>query len=511
MIILAVILLSCGDSSKLSRPNIIFIMSDDHAKNAVSCYSEELVNTPNIDRLAREGIRFENAVVTNAICAPSRAVILTGKYSHLNGLRDNRDVFDSNQTTFPALLQKAGYYTAIVGKWHLKSTPGGFDYWKVLPGQGYYYNPVFINQGDTIHTEGYVTDLITDYAIETLDKREKDKPFCLMIHNKAPHRNWMPDLKHLSLFKGKEVPEPENLFDDYNSRSIAARDQDMEIRTMFNGLDMKLKPSDELDSNSGGANNWDPRPAWENTYNRLTEPQKAAWDAHYDSVIASYREADLSGKELIRWKYQRYIKDYLRCIVSVDENIGRVLDYIDQQNLAQNTIVVYTSDQGFFLGEHGWYDKRFMYEESAGMPLIIRYPGEIPAGSISSELVLNLDFPSTFLDYAGAKIPKDMQGQSLRPLLTGSSPPDWREAIYYHYYEYPHGWHDVKRHYGVRTEQYKLIHFYNDIDEWELFDLQKDPSEMNNIYDHPDYIEIVEELKVKLKELQRQYKDDVAK
>jgi arylsulfatase A-like enzyme len=485
-------------------------MSDDHAKNAVSSYSSHLIKTPNIDRLAREGIRFENAFVTNAICAPSRAVILTGKYSHLNGLRDNRDVFNSNQTTFPALLQKAGYYTAIVGKWHLKSEPKGFDYWKVLPGQGYYYNPVFIEQGDTIDTEGYVTTLTTDYALETLKNRDKSKPFCLMVHHKAPHRNWMPDLKHLSLFKGKDVPEPENLFDDYKSRSAAARDQDMEIRTMFNGLDMKLKPSDELDSNSGGANNWDPRPAWENTYNRLTESQKAAWDAHYDSVIASYREADLTGKELIKWKYQRYIKDYLRCIVSVDENIGRLLDYLDQHNLAQNTIVVYTSDQGFFLGEHGWYDKRFMYEESAGMPLIIRYPGEIQAGSISSELVLNLDLPSTFLDYAGAIIPKDMQGLSLRPILTGNKQADWRDAFYYHYYEYPHGWHDVKRHYGVRTDRYKLIHFYNDIDEWELYDLENDPKEMNNLYHHPDYSEIVKELKVKLRELQRHYQDDVA-
>jgi arylsulfatase A-like enzyme len=485
-------------------------MSDDHAKNAVSSYTSRLIETPHIDRLAREGIKFDNAFVTNAICAPSRAVILTGKYSHLNGLRDNRDVFNPNQNTFPMLLQKAGYYTAIVGKWHLKSLPQGFDYWKILPGQGYYYNPVFIEQGDTSGTVGYVTDLITDFAIETLKNRDKNKPFCLMLHHKAPHRNWMPDAKHLSLFTDDNLPEPDNLFDDYNTRSAAAREQDMEIMNMFNGMDMKLKPSDERPENTGGKKGWDARPAWESTYNRFTSSQKTAWDAHYDSVISEFRQAKLSGNELLKWKYQRYIKDYLRCIVSVDENIGRLLDYLDQQNLTQNTIVIYTSDQGFFLGEHGWYDKRFMYEESAGIPLLIRYPDEIPAGISSDALVLNLDFPTTFLDIAGVKIPEDMQGISLLPLLKGNKPESWRKAIYYHYYEYPHGWHDVKRHYGVRTDRYKLIHFYNDIDEWELYDLDKDPGEMNNVYHHPDYAVIVKNLKIKLKELQQQYGDDIA-
>ena len=508
--ICSILFLACADTSTSSRPNILFIMSDDHAKNAISIYTSKLVTTPNIDRIAKEGIRFDNAFVTNAICAPSRAVILTGKYSHLNGLRDNRDVFDANQTTFTALLQNAGYYTAIVGKWHLKSTPKGFDYWKILPGQGHYYNPDFIEMGDTLKTEGYVTDLITNYAIETLSHRDKTKPFCLLVHHKAPHRNWMPDTNKLNLFTDKDIPEPDNLFDDYSTRSAAARDQDLEIRRMFNGMDLKLKPSDELKTNTGGAEGWNAGPAWESVYNRLTPVQKKAWDAHYDSVIASYRETKLSGKELLKWKYQRYIKDYLRCIVSIDDNIGLLLDYLDQQNLMENTIVVYTSDQGFFLGEHGWYDKRFMYEESAGMPLLIKYPAEVPAGKSSDALVLNLDLPSTFLDIAGVKIPDDMQGLSLGPLLKGKKPENWRKAIYYHYYEYPHGWHKVKRHYGIRTDRYKLIHFYHDIDQWELYDLENDPGEMQNLYDHPGYAELVKELKVKLTELQRQYKDDSA-
>ncbi len=505
LIVSFLLLSSCNKTVEVTKPNILIIMSDDHAKKAVSSYNKTLIETPNIDRLAREGIRFDNAFVTNAICAPSRAVILTGKYSHINGLKDNRDAFDPDQITFPQLLQKAGYYTAIVGKWHLKTTPQGFDYWKILPGQGYYYNPIFIEQGDTINSEGYVTDLITDYALETLSKRNQDQPFCLLVHHKAPHRNWMPDTDHLDLFKDKNLPEPDNLFDDYQTRSAAARDQDLEIKNMYNGFDLKLKPSDEKDENTGGNKGFDARPVWERTYKRLNKEQRAAWDAHYDPVISSFRQANLSGAELVRWKYQRYIKDYLRCIVSIDENVGRLLDYLDNHGLAENTIVIYTSDQGFFLGEHGWYDKRFMYEESAGMPLLIRYPAEIPAGLSSDALVLNLDFSSTLLDFAGENIPEDIQGLSLRPLFRGETPDNWRKAIYYHYYEYPHGWHDVKRHYGIRTDRYKLIHFYNDIDSWELYDLYSDLREMNNVYNNPDYEEITKKLKEQLKELQRHY------
>jgi arylsulfatase A-like enzyme len=491
------------------RPNIIFIMADDHAKNAISCYGSQINQTPNIDRLASEGMRFDNSFVTNSICAPSRAVALTGKYSHINGLRDNRDRFDSNQMTFPKLLQKSGYQTAMIGKWHLKSIPQGFDTWKILPGQGDYYNPRFIENGDTVKHQGYVTNLITDFALKTLDSFNKEKPFCLLYFHKAPHRNWMPDTKHLTQYDDIEIPVPTTFFDDYKTRSAAAREQDMEIINLFNSSDMKIHPPDGQELFSGGLGSVDNRVVewWSNDYNALTKEQREAWNAAYEPKNEAFLEANLSGKELALWKYQRYIKDYLRCVTSVDENIGQLLDYLDQNELADNMIVIYTSDQGFFLGEHGWYDKRFMYEESLGMPLIIRFPNEIEAGSISRELVLNLDFCPTFLDYAGIKIPKDVQGESLRPLLRGENPGKWRQAIYYHYYEYPHGWHFVKRHYGIRTKEYKLIHFYNDIDAFELYNLIEDPNELYNLYGKKETVNIQEKLKDELTKLRKYYGD----
>lgn len=465
------------------RPNIIFIMSDDHASHALSCYGSRINETPNLDRIANGGMRFTNAFCTNSICAPCRAVILTGKYSHINGVKDNRQKFDGAQQTFPKLLQQTGYETAMIGKWHLKTDPTGFDYWNVLPGQGAYYNPVMIEMGERKKYTGYVTDIITDHCLNWLKERPADKPFCLMYQHKAPHRRWEPGPDHLTMYDDTTIPEPETLFDDYSGRGRAAKEQDMSIEKTMNPNDLKLTPM-----------------------KNLTPEQKARWDAAYGPKNEAFRNANLQGKDLVRWKYQRYIKDYLRCIASVDDNVGRLLDHLDESGLAKDTVVVYTSDQGFYLGDHGWFDKRFMYEESLRMPLVVRYPREIRAGSVSKEIVLNLDFGETFLDYADVSIPQDMQGRSLRPLLSGRTPKDWRTAMYYHYFEYP-AVHSVKRHYGVRTKRYKLIHFYHDIDEWELYDLKKDPQEMCSVYDDPKYGNVVKELKVQLKQLRDQYDD----
>jgi arylsulfatase A-like enzyme len=445
------------------RPNIIFIMSDDHASHAISCYGSKINKTPNLDRLAKDGMRFNNCFCTNSICAPSRAVILTGKYSHLNGQIDNTTKFDGSQQTFPKLLRKDGYQTAMIGKWHLKSAPTGFDYWNVLPGQGSYYNPEFIRMGEKTKYTGYVTDIVTDLCIDWLDARDDNKPFCLMCQHKAPHSNWQPGPKHLHMYDEVEIPEPETFNDDYSTRSSAARDCDMSIE---HWIDIQY-----------------PRES-----KRMKPPE------------------GLTGSALKKWKYQRYIKDYLRCVASVDDNVGRLLDYLDANSLAQNTIVVYTSDQGFFLGDHGWYDKRFMYEQSLRMPLLIRYPSRIRPSSVNDDMVLNLDFAPTFLDLAGLAVSDDMQGLSMRTLLYGKTPKDWRKSIYYHYYEYP-GWHMVKRHYGIRTARYKLMHFYHDINAWELYDLKKDPEELNSVYDDPSYSEIVSWLKAELRRLRKKYGD----
>ncbi len=472
-----------GAAEGKKRPNILFIMSDDHDAHAISCYGSKVNQTPNLDRLAKEGMRFEHCFCTNSICAPSRAVILTGKYSHLNGHIDNSKRFDGSQQTGPKLLQQAGYETALIGKWHLVSDPTGFDYWNILPGQGLYYNPVMIEMGTRKKYQGYVTEIITDHALRWLKERKGDKPFYLMFHHKAPHREWEPAPKNLTLYDGKEIPEPATLFDDYTGRGRAAHEQDMTIAKTMTNRDVKLVPP-----------------------NNLTPEQKAKWDAAYDPKIKAFKEANPQGKDLVRWKYRRYMEDYLACIASVDESVGRVLDYLQESGLADNTIVIYTSDQGFYLGEHGWFDKRFMYEESLQMPLLVRYPKEIKAGSVNNDIVMNLDFAETFLDYAGVRTPEDMQGVSIRPLLQGRTPTDWRKSMYYHYYEYP-AVHSVKRHYGVRTERYKLIHFYNDIDEWELYDLEKDPDEMRNVYNDPAYAATVKELTAELKRLREKYKD----
>jgi arylsulfatase A-like enzyme len=472
-----------SSANAAKRPNILFIMSDDHDAHVISCYGSKVNQTPNIDRIAKDGMRFEHCFCTNSICAPSRAVILTGKYSHLNGVIDNNVKFDGSQQTGPKLLQQAGYETAIIGKWHLQSDPTGFDYWNILPGQGVYYNPPMIEMGQRKKYPGYVTEIITDHALRWLKERKGDKPFYLMFHHKAPHREWEPALKYLTLYDDREIPEPATLFDDYSGRGRAAHEQDMTIAKTMNNKDVKLTPPTDL-----------------------TSEQREKWDAAYEPKIKAFKEANLQGKDLVRWKYQRYMKDYLRCIASVDDSVGRVLDYLDESGLAGNTIVLYTSDQGFYLGEHGWFDKRWMYEQSLHMPLLVRYPKEIRAGSVNKDIALNLDFAETFLDYAGVRAPQDMQGCSLRPLLQGRTPGDWRKSMYYHYYEYP-AVHSVKRHYGVRTERYKLIHFYNDIDEWELYDLKNDPDEMRSVYNDPAYADVVKELTAELKQLRAKYKD----
>ncbi len=477
------------------RPNILFIFTDDHAYQAISAYGSNLIQTPNIDRLAREGMFFRNAMVTNSICGPSRAVILSGKYSHLNSVTNNRDVFDGSQQTFPKLLQKAGYQTAMFGKWHLKSVPTGFDDWEVLPGQGRYYNPDFrIAPDDRHNREGYVTDIITDMALDWLKgKRDDEKPFMMMLQHKAPHRNWMPGPEHLSLFDGVEMPEPPSLFDSYEGRAGVARLQTMEIgRHMTWHNDLKVMPEEGTPEHDSYMSN----------YGRMTPEQRAMWDAAYEPKNRAMKAANLRGRDLLRWKYQRYIKDYLRCIASVDDNVGRVLRYLDASGLAENTVVIYSSDQGFYLGEHGWFDKRWMFEESLKTPLLVRWPGVIEPGQENQELVSNIDFAETFLDIAGVDIPDDMQGRSLVPIFKGETPVDWRTSFYYHYYEgapTPAA-HDVARHYGVATKRYKLIHYYI-ANEWELFDLENDPLELDSRYGDADYQDVQARLLSELKRL----------
>lgn len=509
--IIAVIAIGCKNDQPYvadtdNPPNIIFIMTDDHAYQAISAYGSELIETPNIDKLAEQGIRFDQAHVTNSICSPSRAVILTGKFSHLNGVKDNIDIFDSTQVTYPKLLQQNGYETAVFGKWHLKSEPTGFDYWKVLPDQGHYYNPDFRTPDGVVRIEGYVTDLITDMAIHYLDSlRDKNKPFMLMYQHKAPHREWWPAQRHLQAFKDEKIPEPATLFDDYSNRGRAAKEAEMRI-SQHMGLtnDNKIHPDITNELGFTDFMRWY-APVHINQINRLTAEQKADWETVYGPIQQDFKENTPTGDSLTSWKYQRYMQDYLASILSVDDNIGRLMKYLEENGMAENTLVIYTSDQGFYLGEHGWFDKRFMYEESFRTPLIVRWPAQIKPGIVNADLVQNVDFGPTMLHATGTAIPEDMQGESLIPLFRGNNK-NWRDALYYHYFEYP-GIHMVKRHYGVKTKRYKLIHFYNDIDEWELYDLEKDPEEMNNVYDDPEYVDIRQELHERLAELKEYYKD----
>lgn len=488
------------------RPNILFIFTDDHAKNAMSIYNDKLINTPNIDRIGKEGIVFNRAYVTNSICGPSRAVILTGKYSHINGFRKNGDRFNGAQMTFPKLLQKVGYHTSVVGKWHLGSTPTGFDDYNILIGQGQYYNPVFVENGDTVNHTGHSTDLVTDFSLKHLDTLNKENPFCMMVQYKAPHRNWMPHARYLDQFKN-DLPVPATFYDDYSTRSTAAKEADMRIDDMYLSLDMKLNPDAYVkEDGTGGMATFDPTGSWENSLKRMTLEQRKKWDAHYDLINEEYKKNknNWTEKELLEWKYQRYIKDYLRCVKSVDDNVGRIFDYLKKDNLLENTLIVYSSDQGFYLGEHGWYDKRFMYEESFSTPMAMRFPKKIKRATVCNEMVLNLDLTPTFLDIANIPVPAEMQGKSLVPLFSDPKKEDWRDAIYYHYYS-DKSWHNVKRHEGVRTKNHKLINFY-DLGAWELYDLENDPNELNNQYGNSDFKEIKNDLNKKLISLKKEYK-----
>lgn len=439
-------------------PNILYIMADDHAAHAISAYGSKINKTPHIDRIARDGLRLNNCFVTNSICTPSRATIITGQYSHINGVPVFNHI-DPKRPTLARYLQAAGYHTGMIGKWHLGTDPVGYDYWNILPGQGVYHDPVFIDMGQKKKVAGYATDIITDLSISFLDKRPKDKPFFLMCHHKAPHRPWDPDEKHAKLFENVDIPLPETFDDDYEGKSAAAREATMRIDRDLTARDLKQKPPEGL-----------------------------------------------TGKELKKWKYQRYMRDYLACVASIDDNVGRLLDYLDKSGLAQNTIVVYTSDQGFFLGDHNWFDKRFMYEESLRMPFVVRWPGVIKPGTVSDAMVLNVDFAPMMLDVAGQKVPADMQGRSFVPILKGEKPADWRTSMYYRYYHYPMH-HRVQPHYGIRTERYKLI-FFNKLDEWELYDLEKDPKEMKNLIKDPALADTIKKLKEEMYRLKKDLKDE---
>ena len=475
------------------KPNILFIFTDDHCQQALSAYDDRRIVTPNMDRIAREGMRFDRCYVTNSICGPSRAVIQTGKYSHLNGFIRNGNRFDGSQQTFPKLLQKGGYQTAIIGKWHLATTPQGYDYYDVLKGQGPYYNPPMITAGPdgnpvTKPHTGYTTDIITEKALAWLkEKRDPNQPFMLMYQHKAPHRNWQPGPKYLNWLDDVEISEPETLWDDYGGRTSAASRQTMTIREHLNESDLKLK-----------------------TPRNLNEEQLRAWNAAYAKKNEAYLSArdSMTEEEIIKWKYQRYVKDYLRCVKSVDDGIGELLKYLDATGLAEDTVVIYSSDQGWYLGEHGWFDKRWMYEESLKTPLLVKWPGVIQPGSTNTDIVSNLDFAETFLDVAGVAIPSDMQGKSLVPLLKGNTPEDWRKTFYYHYYENP-GAHNVARHYGVTDGKHKLIHYYalegQPRNDWELFDLKDDPNELANMFGIPKYAEIQSTLESELERLREIY------
>ena len=485
------------------RPNIIFIMSDDHASHAMSCYGSRINETPHLDRIANEGMRFNNCFCTNSICAPSRATILTGTYNHVNGVTTLKTHLDNRLTTFPKLLQAAGYQTAIIGKWHLgqgpEHEPTGFDHWCVLPGQGSYIEPEMIEMGERKKFSGYVTDLITDMSLDWISNRDPSRPFMLLCHHKAPHRHWLYDDKHAHLYKNIELPFPDTFDDDYAGRAEAAAAATMRVERDMNYQDLRLVPPDGC-----GKHDLVPVPESLDDFSVTTlEGETIRFNSH---------------EELKRFKYQRYIKSYLRCIASIDDNVGRMLDYLEENNLAENTIIVYTSDQGFFLGDHGWYDKRFMYEESLRMPFVMRYPREISPGAANDDIILNVDFAQTFLDYAGVEAPQEMQGRSFRSVCRGETPSDWRDAMYYRYWM--HGGHNVYAHYGIRTKQHKLIYYYADpLDqpgtmgeprppEWELFDLVSDAHEMKNLIHDPASADLVAELKDELHRIQAEVGDE---
>lgn len=477
-------------------PNIIVILSDDHTRQAISAYGGALMQTPGIDRIAKEGAILQRAYVTNSICSPSRAVFLTGKYSHINGLRDNSAgrSFDGSQQQVQKLLKTKNYQTAWIGKWHLQSLPQGFDFWTILPDQGNYFQPAFIQMNkDTVRQQGYVTDLITNYSLDWLHKRDTSKPFFLVVGEKATHRNWMPAIEDLGAFDDKTFPLPPTFWDNYEGRE-AARIQDMTVRkTMILHDDLKIG----VDYNKPGM------------FGRMSAAEKEAYRKYYDAAAETYEKIKDDSVALATWKYQRYLRDYLSTARGMDRNINRLLNAIDDMGLRENTIVIYTSDQGFYLGEHGWFDKRFMYEESFSTPFVIRYPGHIKPGTSVNEMVMNIDIAPTLLSYAGIKVPEDIQGESIQPLLEGKRVKAWRKYLYYHYYEYPLS-HKVAKHFGVSSDRYKLIYYYDPVKSWELFDLKKDPQEMKNVYGDPAYQKVVASMKKQLLKAAQKYKDDEA-
>ena len=516
------------EERKEARPNILFIMSDDHSERAISAYGSTLIQTPNIDRIANEGVMFRESFVANSICGPSRAIMLTGKHSHINGFRNNQDRFDGSQPSYPQILQGAGYTTAVVGKWHLGSKPVGFDYWEILRGQGQYYSPEFITniasatttevavEGETgrvieVELENrydgeYVTTKTTDLALNFLQNRDEEKPFLLIFNHKAPHRNWMPDVDELGVIDTSDFEVPDNFYDSYAGRPGAAA-QELEINDMYLSYDLKLEQHEYEGDLEDTADGW--AEYWTNGfYGRMSDQQKARWDAYYTEANKEYQRVKHDPKALIEWKYRRYMHEYLGTVHSMDRNIGRVLDYLDEAGLAENTIVVYTSDQGFYIGEHGWFDKLYMYEESMRTPLVVRYPAGMEAGRVVEEMVQNIDYAPTLLDFAGVPIPADMQGISLKGLMTGETRALGRDSLYYHYHQGIESTHNVAKQYGVRTSTHKLIRFKDvGMDHWEMYDLQTDPGEMKNIYDEPAQKDIRQALHVKLNNLRTKYDD----
>lgn len=490
--------------AQTQRPNIVYVMTDDHTAQAMSCYGESLIPTPALDAIAQDGVRFEHSYVANSLSGPSRACMLTGKHSHKNGFTNNEHgIFDGSQQTLPKLMREAGYQTALVGKWHLVSTPTGFDYFDILEGQGEYYNPTFIHQdGTQSRSEGYCTNIITDKAIDWIAHRDKSRPFIILVHHKACHRDWLPELKYLRAFEDVTFPLPETFYDTWEGR-LAAQQQEMSIASSHD-MDLIYDNKVYLPGDTSRLSQ-----LYLDYINRLDPTSRVQYHQFYDSLSTAFKQHPLTGRALTEYKYQRYMRDYAKVTRSLDDNVARLTQYLKDEGLWDNTLLVYTSDQGFYMGEHGWFDKRFMYEESLNTPLVMHLPEGYQRRGVVSEMVQNIDYTPTFLEMAGARVPSDIQGESLVPLLKGEQTiGKWRDAIYYHYYEYP-AEHMVKRHYGVRTARYKLIHFYQDIDSWELYDLQTDPHELHNVYGQPAYAKVQKAMHKKLKALQKKYDDKI--
>jgi arylsulfatase A-like enzyme len=501
-------LLAAQDADAQKRPNIIHIMSDDHSYQAISAYRHPLAAqapTPNIDRLAAEGVRFDRAYVENSLSTPSRACLMTGLYSHQNGQKTLGKGIDTTKVFVSELLQEAGYQTGLIGKWHMKCEPKGFDHYLVYKGQGEYYDPGFKSensQGKYIHEEGYSTDLVTEHAVDFIQQRDTTKPFCLFVHHKAPHRNWLPAMEYLKLYEDVEFPLPETFYDDYETRGDAAHRQRMHIgRDMHLVYDLKVH---ELADSLAGNDRWQ-LDIMNYTLAALSKEDGEKWLQAYADMNRRYLDGGMSVKELYEWKYQRYVKDYLRCIKSVDDSVGEILKALEEEGILDETVVVYTSDQGFYMGEHGWFDKRFMYEESFRTPLVIRYPELVKGGSVSQALVQNIDFAPTYLDLAEVKVPASMEGRSMKPLLErdGKEPSRWRKYLYYHFYDNSKD-HNVSRHDGISDKRYKLIHFYGPDGSYdELYDLMKDPSELQNVIDNPEYAKVRARLEKSLSRLRK--------